>query len=126
VRLLDTDIIIDLQRGVAAAQAWLASLAEPPLVCVFTLLEVMQDARNKNELRRSKAAADQFSVLCATEEDQLRAVAYYEALHLSHGIELADTLIAAVAVGAGATLVTFNLKHYRHIPGLTTEQPYTR
>jgi hypothetical protein len=35
-------------------------------------------------------------------------------------------LIAATAIGQGATLVTFNVKHYRAIQGLSTEQPYSR
>jgi hypothetical protein len=29
-------------------------------------------------------------------------------------------------VGHNATLCTFNVKHYRVIPGLLTAQPYTR
>ena len=37
-----------------------------------------------------------------------------------------DHPAAACAVGRAATLCTFNVKHYRIIAGLTTEQPYTR
>jgi predicted nucleic acid-binding protein len=39
---------------------------------------------------------------------------------------LIDALVAACAIGQAATLCTFNLKHYRVIAGLTTEQPYSR
>jgi len=35
-------------------------------------------------------------------------------------------MIAACAVGAQATLCTFNEKHYRAVPNLATRQPYTR
>jgi len=35
-------------------------------------------------------------------------------------------LIAATALGLGATLCTFNVKHYRNIAGLAVEQPYAR
>ncbi|MDB9305130.1 MULTISPECIES: hypothetical protein [Cyanophyceae] len=46
--------------------------------------------------------------------------------HLSDNLGLLDALIAACAVGRSATLCTFNVKHYRVIPGLVMEQPYTR
>jgi predicted nucleic acid-binding protein len=46
--------------------------------------------------------------------------------HLSHNLGLLDTLIAACAIGRSATLCTFNVKHYRVVPGLLTAQPYPR
>jgi predicted nucleic acid-binding protein len=46
--------------------------------------------------------------------------------YLSHRLGLLDALIGACAVGRAATLCTFNVKHYRVIAGLTTEQPYPR
>jgi hypothetical protein len=36
VRLLDTDILIDIQRGHAPALAWFAGVDELPLVSGFT------------------------------------------------------------------------------------------
>ncbi len=39
---------------------------------------------------------------------------------------LIDSLIAATAIGQGATLCTFNTKHFAAIPGLVTEQPYAK
>lgn len=47
-------------------------------------------------------------------------------LPLSHGLGLLDALIAACAVGRAAMLHTFNIKHYRVVPGLVAEQPYDR
>jgi len=45
---------------------------------------------------------------------------------LSNSLGLIDSLIAATALGENATLCTFNMKHYRVIPGLKLLQPYTR
>lgn len=45
------------------------------------------------------------------------------------GLSIAEAmieLVGACAVGRAATLCTFDVKHYRVISGLTTEQPYSR
>jgi predicted nucleic acid-binding protein len=65
-------------------------------------------------------------VVWPTEADCDRALSDFAAYHLSHGLGLLDSLIAACAIGLSATLCTFNVKHYRIIPGLLLEQPYTR
>jgi predicted nucleic acid-binding protein len=47
-------------------------------------------------------------------------------LSTQHRLGLLDALIAACALGQGATLCTFNVKHHRVVAGLVTEQPYPR
>jgi hypothetical protein len=44
--VLDTDVIIDVQRGHDPAVAWFASLAELPSVPGFVVMELVQDARD--------------------------------------------------------------------------------
>lgn len=65
-------------------------------------------------------------VVWPTEADCTRALSDFTTYHLSHSLGLLDALIAACAVGRGAMLCTFNIKHYRVVPGLVTAQPYTR
>ena len=55
-----------------------------------------------------------------------RALADFTTYHLSHRLGLIDALIAATAIGLSMTLCTFNVKHYRVVPGLQIQQPYTR
>jgi predicted nucleic acid-binding protein len=50
----------------------------------------------------------------------------FTAYHLSHSLGLLDALIAASAIGLNATLLTFNEKHYRVVPGLVIRKPYNR
>lgn len=42
--LLDTDVLIDIQRGHAPALSWFASLSEIPSVPGFVVMELIQDA----------------------------------------------------------------------------------
>lgn len=124
--LLDTDILIDIQRGHAPAIAWFASLPLIPSVPGFVVMELIQDAQNTQQVRNALKLVAPLPVIWPTEVDCSRALSNFTTYHLSHSLGLLDALIAACAVGRGATLCTFNLKHYRVVPFLVTEQPYTR
>lgn len=124
--ILDTDILIDLLRGHPPAVAWFASLTAPVSVSGFAALELAQGCANKQELRRIRRVLAPFPLVWPETADMLRAYDEYADLRLSHGIGLLDTLIATTAVGQGLPLATFNVRHYRAVPGLSTVQPYIR
>ncbi|MBF2080305.1 MAG: PIN domain-containing protein [Synechococcales cyanobacterium T60_A2020_003] len=124
--LLDTDVLIDIQRGHAPAIAWFAGLQDLPIVPGFVVMELIQDAKNTQQVRNALKLTASFSIVWPTEVDCVRALSSFTAYHLSHSLGLLDALIAVCAVGLGATLFTFNVKHYRVVPDLVTAQPYTR
>ena len=124
--LVDTDIMIDIQRGYEPALAWFASLSELPSIPGFVVMELIQDAQNKQQVRKVLQLVAPLPIIWPTETDCARALSDFTAYHLSHKVGLIDSLIAACAVGRSAALCTFNVKHYRIIPGLSTEQPYSR
>lgn len=124
--LIDTDVLIDIQRGHAPAIAWFASLSELPGVPGFVVMELVQDAQNKQQVRKALQLVAPLPIVWATETDCARALSDFTAYHLSHKVGLIDALIAARAIGRSATLCTFNIKHYQVIPGLKMEQPYSR
>jgi len=126
VYLLDTDILIDIQRSHAPALAWFFALNELPSIPGFVVMELVQDAQNAQQVRRALKLVAPLSVVWPTATDCNWALATFTAYHLSHHIGLIDSLIAACAIGLSADLCTFNVKHYRVIPGLTLVQPYTR
>lgn len=124
--LLDTDILIDIQRSYAPAIAWFASLQEVPSVPGFVVMELVQDAQNKQQVRQVLKLVAPLPVVWLTEADCVRALSDFTVYHLSDRLGLLDALIAACAIGRGATLCTFNVKHYRVVPNLVTSQPYQR
>ena len=50
-----------------------------------------------------------------------RAAELIDALALSHGLRLADALIAATAIEHQAMLLTANVKHFSAVEGLAIE-----
>jgi predicted nucleic acid-binding protein len=89
--ILDTDILIDIQRGHTPAIASFSSLLEIPSIPGFVAMELIQDSQNKQQVRKTL-----------------------------------QLVVAPLPVGRNATLCTFNVKHYRIIPKLSIEQPYSR
>jgi predicted nucleic acid-binding protein len=123
---LDTDILIDVQRGHPPALAWFEQLTELPLVPGFVVMELVQDARNNREVEQALKLVAPLPVVWPSTADCTRALSEFSVHHLSHGLGLIDALIAACAVGHSARLCTFNDKHYRAVPGLVTSRPYAR
>ena len=101
--LLDTDILIDVQRGYANALTWFASLQELPSIPGFVVMELIQDAQNKQQVRKVLQLVAPLPVVWPTEDDCARALSDFTAYHLSHKVGLIDALIAACAVGRNAT-----------------------
>ena len=124
--LLDTDILIDVQRGHPGALAWFAGLADVPAVPGLVVMELIQGAHNAKQVRDALRLTAPLPVVWPTEPDCQRALADFTTLHLSHGLGLIDALIAASAIGRSAELCTFNGKHYRAVPGLVLTRPYVR
>lgn len=126
MNLVDTDVLIDIQRGHAPALSWFAGLQEMPCVPGFVVMELVQDARNAGEVRKALQLVAPLQVIWPAESDCDRALSENSKYHLSCGLGLLDALIAACAVGRSATLYTFNVKHYHAVLGLVLARPYAR
>jgi predicted nucleic acid-binding protein len=124
--LVDTDVLIDVQRGHPPALTWFSALTDLPAVPGYVVMELVQDARNKREVEKALKLVAPLLIVWPSDSDCARALSDFAVFHLSHGLGLLDALIASCAVGLSATLLTFNEKHYSVVPALLTAKPYTR
>ena len=124
--LLDTDVLIDIQKGRPQALAWFGSLTELPSVPGLVVMELIQGAQNTQQVRQALRLVAPMPIVWPTEIDCARALSDFSVFHLTHGLGLLDSLIAACALGYSATLCTFNAKHYRAVPGLSILEPYVK
>jgi predicted nucleic acid-binding protein len=126
MRVLDTDVLIDLSRGYPPALAWFASLVDPSLVTGYAVFELLAGCDNALAVRRLQRWLRPFRIYWPTSTDCDRALAIFARLTLSHNLGILDALIGECAVGLGVPLCPFNVRHFRAIAGLTTEQQYER
>lgn len=124
--LMDSDVCIDLLREHPPALEWFAGLTEIPAIPGFCALELVVGAERTRDLKVVQKFLARFDIVWPSADDMQRAVSEYAPLHLTHGLGGLDALIAATVVGHGATFLTFNIRHFRAVPGLAMEQPYVR
>jgi predicted nucleic acid-binding protein len=103
-------VLIDVQRGHAPAVAWFASLTNLPSVPGLVVMELVQDARNAQQVHQALRLISPLPVVWPTEADCNRALSDFAAYHLSHNLGLLDALIAACAVGLSTPPMHFQHK----------------
>ena len=120
--IFDADVLIWALRGNSSA-AQLINQTSTPQLSAVTLMEVLQGARDRQDMALAKdyLQATGFEILPLTAEIGHRATTPIERYALSHGLHLADALVAAVALCRDTPLVTCNARHYRPIEGLTVQ-----
>src|SRR3990170_6240935 len=114
MKLIDTDIAIDHFHGHRAAMDYLTQSllsGEVLAMSVVSLTEILAGMRS-GERERTEKLFSLFTVVGADEKIARKAGEYLNEYRAAHGIELADSLIAATAHVTGAELITRNVKHY--------------
>jgi predicted nucleic acid-binding protein len=119
--IVDTDVVIDAGRDQAEALDCLQQVEDraTPAISVVTYMELLCGCRNKSDLRALDHLFHRFEVITLTQEVSDAAVTLLRRYRLSHGLLLADALIAGTAISLGRPLVTKNQRDYRFIEGLT-------
>jgi predicted nucleic acid-binding protein len=120
--LIDSDVLVWLTRGHRGAAERLRTI-KPWRISAVTYIELAQGCRDKAELARLKTglAARETEVVPITAAISVRATDLIDRLAQSHGMRLADALIAATAIERQATLITADAKHFSAVAGLTID-----
>ena len=118
--VVDSDILIDVARGESDAINCLSGLEKTSVlaISVITQMELIVGCRNKKELSDFEKFLSRFQILKITDEISDRAVDLLKQYFLSHGLLIADGLIAATALVHDQAFITKNQRDYRFIPGL--------
>jgi len=112
--LLDTDIVIGCLRGEAWAREVLLRCHQRGHLLSYTPItstEIYRGLRHGEEEITSEFFATLTCIQLTCEMGET-AGKYQQQFRASHGVELADALIAAASVHSHAILLTTNAKHY--------------
>ncbi len=125
--IVDTDILIDAGRGIQEAVDFLKQTQSGNThilaISVVTQLELMVGCRNKSELRKLDKFLKLFQVIKLNEAISEKAVELLRLYRLSHGLLIADSLIAATALTLNSSFISKNQRDYKFISGLNLS-PY--
>ena len=118
--IVDSDILINVGRGDQEAIDCLLRLEKTSVlaVSVVTQLELIVGCRNKTELQDLEKFFGRFQILKINDQISDLAVDLIKQYFLSHGLLIADGLIAATAIFYDEEFITKNQRDYRFITGL--------
>ena len=119
--LIDTNILIDISRGYEPTIQMFdqAKTAFKLSVSVVTYMELIVGCKNKQSLRAVESFLNDFQIIMINADTTSRALEMLKDYRLSHGLLLADALIAATAIENGLSLLTRNRKDFQFIDGLS-------
>ena len=119
--------MVDLLRNYPPAVAWLDSVRRESLALPgYVALELLDGCASREETDWLLNFIQSYKILWPTARDCNRAIADFAVGRLSRKLGILDVLIAECAVGLNVPLLTFNVKHFRAVPGLKTVQPYVK
>ncbi len=115
--LIDTDILIDIANNDLIANSRLTTESQNNSLAIssITVMELTIGCRNKSELQALNRFLGQFQVLKLTNDIGDRAIELLKGYFLSHGLLIADALIAATAIENNISLLSKNQRDFRFI-----------
>ncbi|MCC6499253.1 MAG: PIN domain-containing protein [Anaerolineales bacterium] len=118
--LVDTDILIDFAGEVSDASEALMQLERESALVVSAVTEMglLVGCRNKIELQNTDRLLERFQIVPLYERVSITAASLIRQYRLSHGLLLADALIAATALDLGCEFITKNQRDYRFVESL--------
>lgn len=122
--LVDTDVLVDYLRGRKEAVAFLEGQSTPLLLSAISVAELMAGVRDGKEWDVLELFFQAFEIVPVDETIARKGGLYRRDFGPSHGVGLADALIAATATTKQATLITLNKRHFPMIR--TIQVPYRK
>ena len=127
--ICDTDVMIDFweaknQRHIATKGAVERKIGlDNVVLTTITKIELLAGAVNKSDIQKISKKLSRFNIELFNPAIAIRAFSLIESYALSHGLALADSIIAATAIEMDLPLFTYNIKDYQFIDGLFLYKP---
>ena len=108
--LLDTNILSKIFYGKADVKNFVDNLAVGVETIVY--IECIQGSISNSDKRRIKRSLQKIRFYPLANDIAQKAIELIDVYSNSHGLFLADAIIAATALEYDLTLITYNIKHF--------------
>lgn len=119
--LIDTNVFSKVFKGDSDATLFVANLEA--VIDTTIYIECLQGSKSNQEKRTVKKVLDNYPLLQITPEISESAIELIDTYSNSHGLLLADALIAATALENDLTIVTYNVGDFNFIQSLKVLKP---
>jgi len=116
--LLDTDILVDFLRGHSKAMAFVNASSERIILSTIVVAELYAGVKGDAEQAVLEAFVSLFRIVPVDVNIAKAGGLYKRDYGKSHGVGLADAILAATAEAEKAELKTLNIKHYPMLKGI--------
>ena len=116
--LLDTDVLVDFLRGYSQGVAFVNAHVDRIILSAIVVAELYAGVGGDDERNTLDKFIYLFRIVPVNAEIAKIGGLYKRQYGRSHGVGLADAIIAASAKVENAALKTLNLKHYPMLEGL--------
>ncbi len=116
--LLDTDVLIDFLRGFSKAVTFVNRYSTRIILSSIVVAELYAGVKDGDEKIALENFISLFRVIPVTAAIAKTGGLYKRNYGRSHGVGLADAIIAATSKSENAALKTLNIKHYPMISNL--------
>ncbi|MCP4666698.1 MAG: type II toxin-antitoxin system VapC family toxin [Deltaproteobacteria bacterium] len=116
--LLDTDVLVDFFRGHNKAAAFVKAHSERIILSSIVVAELYAGVKGDAEQAALEDFVSLFPVVPVSAGIAKAAGLFKRDYGRSHGVGLADAILAATAEAENAKLKTLNRKHYPMLKGL--------
>lgn len=116
--LPDTDVLVDFLSGHSRAVAFVTTHAERIILSSLVVAELYTGVKGEKEQAALEAFVSLFRVVPVDAEIAKIGGLYKRDYGKSHGVGLAEAILAATAEAWNADLKTLNIKHYPMLKGL--------
>jgi predicted nucleic acid-binding protein len=127
MKFVDSDVLIDFYRRYQPAIDFLDyyhSKNEMLGISSITQMELYVGCRNKRELRETLKFLGQYKLVHCCTSISRKAVDLIKKYNLSHGLLIADAIIAATVVLSEGELFSKNANDFIFIENLNVTKPY--
>jgi predicted nucleic acid-binding protein len=119
--LIDTNVFSEIFKGNTDISAFVAGL--DAYIDTVIYIECLQGSKSNDEKARIKKVLSTFPLLPINQTVSEIAIDLIGRYSNTHGLVLADALIASSALSAGLTVLTYNASDFQFIENLNCSLP---